>query len=298
MSRDVALAPYTTYGIGGRADYFWEAPSLDSLKKGLHFAGDEGIPLFLLGGGSNVLFADEGIRGMVLRNAASGLVFRGSTVMADSGLPLECLLKEARALSLGGLEFLAGIPGTVGGALYGNAGAYGRSISETLVKATLIDAGGIEREVGPDYFEFRYRHSSLKHTREIILTATLELRERDSDSIGREMEAIMAERREKHPWHHGSCGCFFKNVATDDPGGRKLAAGKLLDSVGARGLARGRALVYEKHCNFLINAGGATARDILSLAALLKEKVREAHHITLEEEVQIIGERPPWERSI
>ena len=290
IRKNVPLSGYTTFKIGGMADFFIDVTSLERFREALRYAREASLPFLVLGGGSNVLFSDRGIRGLVIRNGCTGCSFNGSLVSAESGLSLDTLIRESAERGLGGIEFLAGIPGTLGGALYGNAGAYGKSISDVLYTARIVTPGGEEKEVERDYFQFHYRESRIKHVKDVVLSATVRLVEKEKNDILREVETIIAERREKHPSGVGTCGCFFKNVESATPGDRKISAGMLLDEVGAKKLSRGTAQVSSKHANFIINPGGATADDIKELAELLKKKVLERFNIQLEEEVQIISD--------
>jgi UDP-N-acetylmuramate dehydrogenase len=290
IRRNVPLNQYTTFHIGGTADFFLEAATPEALKEAVDFARRSNIPYFILGGGSNVLFSDEGVRGMVIRNRCETLTFSGNLVHAESGASVATLLKEAQGRSIGGLEFLAGIPGTIGGAIYGNAGAYGKSLGDALYEAVILTASGEEKTVGRGYFDFSYRKSSLKHTGDLLLSVTLKMEYRNSREIRNEISRILEERKAKHPYGVGSCGCFFKNVEKGDQSSPKVPAGKLLEAVGAKGACCGSAVVSEKHANFIINPGGATAKDVIELAAELKSRVYEQFQIKLEEEVQIVGE--------
>ncbi len=290
IRHNVGLCHYTTYHVGGTAEHFAEVTSIDDLRAVFHHARRGEMPFFLLGGGSNVLVSDRGVRGLVVRNLCGSFHFEPAEVTAESGMLLASLLNEARKRSAGGLEFLAGIPGSVGGALYGNAGAYGRSIGERLVRATILSPGGSEHVVGPDYFCFSYRHSAIKRTGDIILDATLRLEPRDSPIIEEEMSRIIEERKGKHPCGGGSCGCFFKNVDSPGPGSRKIAAGKLLEEAGAKTMSFGNACVSEKHANFILNPGKATACEIKALAGMIQKRVYEKFSIILEEEVQFVGD--------
>lgn len=292
IEENVNLSRYCTYKIGGPADLFVKADNSETLREALVYAASENIPYFLLGGGSNVLFPDEGVRGMVICNRAGKISFDGDSVRAESGALLSAFVDGCCENRLTGMEFLAGIPGSVGGALYGNAGAYGRSISRLLKKLLLFDGRSVV-EAGPEELDFSYRYSSLKKTGSVVLEAELQLRPGDASVSREEINGILREREGKHPQSHlGSCGCYFKNV--DRGESRKLSAGRLLEEAGAAGLSEGDAYVYGKHCNFILNAGGATASQIRRLAEKMKEKVRLLSGIELEEEVRIISSEPPF----
>jgi UDP-N-acetylmuramate dehydrogenase len=290
VREQVELSRYTTYQVGGKAEYFIEVSGLDELREALRFSREKGMSFFLLGGGSNVLISDRGLKGLVIRNLCDAVTFENDMATAEAGISLASLIKAALRRSLGGLEFLAGIPGSLGGALYGNAGAYGKAIGDTLKGATIITPDGKEIEVEREYFSFSYRNSALKKTGDVILAATLELEPGLPGESENEMARIIEERKKKHPCGAGSCGCFFKNVASRGGESPRLGAGKLLEDSGAKEMVFGGASVSAKHANFIINPGNATAREIKTLAGLVKEKVYEKFNILLEEEVQIVGD--------
>jgi UDP-N-acetylmuramate dehydrogenase len=287
VRRDVPLAPYTTFRIGGPADLFVEAHARDALAEAVRAARGHGVPYFVLAGGSNLLVDDRGVRGLVIRNVASEVRRDGHRLTVGSGLPLADLLEAAAAESLAGLEFAAGIPGSVGGAVYGNAGAYGKAMEDVLVAATLLTPDGRLVEVGPEALGFTYRMSRLKTSGDLVLDATFELAPGDPDTIRRQMAEIIDVREAKHPdpARFGSAGSYFKNLPPPAPGARRTPAGLLLDQVGAKGMSVGRALVSAEHANFIVNPGGATAADVLELAARLKALVKSRFGVALEEEV-------------
>lgn len=283
----VALRTLSNFRIGGPADFYFEAKALDELRAVVAAAREAKMRYYVIGGGFNLLFDDAGFRGLIIRNACRGLEFDPDSVRltAVGGTMLSELAKFCRDRGLGGLEFLAGIPGTVGGAIYGNAGAFGRSIGEMLEDALLMDRGGIERRGRiPGDFEFGYRDSRLKQTRDIVLSAVFRPIPGEQAAVGACMDAYLALRVERHPEPGMAyAGCFFKNPP--GPDGKRLPAGKLLEDVGAKQLAVGGAAVFHGHGNFLYNRGNATAADIRGLAEILKTRVRERFGVELEEEV-------------
>jgi UDP-N-acetylmuramate dehydrogenase len=286
---DVELSPYTTYRIGGKADCFIEARSAEEMKRAVAYARSRSMPFFVLGGGSNVLFDDEGVRGLVIRNLSSKVHFSDRSVSAESGVPLATLLSESQRRGLAGLEFLAGIPGSLGGAIFGNAGAYGKCVGDCVEQAVVITPDGEEMVVPGDSFRFCYRSSRLKTKGGIVLSATLALSAGDPEAILHEMKRITEERRQKHPAGMGSCGCYFKNVDGSDGSGRRISAGRLLEEAGAKEMAVGKARVSPLHANFIVNPGGATAEEIRALGELCRQRVKEKFGIRLEEEVRIVG---------
>lgn len=285
LQRNVPLKEHSTFRIGGQADFFFEAQNLKELRQAILFALDQALPFYIIGGGSNILFADEGYRGLIIKNASKriSLLPDSLEIEALSGTKLIDLVEFSSKYGLRGLEFLAGIPGTVGGALWGNAGAFGRSIGDVVVGA-LIWERGQEREVTNDFFAFGYRTSRLKEKGYFLLSARFRLEKDNPEVIKKRTNEILALRRLKHPPEGTACaGSFFKNVILPD--GQKVAAGLLLDQAGVKGLKYGEAMVYPGHANFIINTGQATAADVLKLASEMKARVKEKFGVELEEEV-------------
>lgn len=282
----VPLADYSSFRIGGPADYFLEVRGLSDLALAVKAARKFRFPFYVIGGGYNLLFDDAGYRGLVIRNAAAGLQFRPEkeSLEAASGTRLSDLVSLALKEGLAGLEFLAGIPGTVGGAVFGNAGAFGQAIGDRVADVTVLSGEGQEQALGLEALHFGYRYSSLKKDHKIILKATLKVEPGSRPEMLKKVEDYLNQRTRKHPPREVPCaGSYFKNPVL--PGGRKIPAGQLLEQAGARGMRVGQATVYPGHCNFIINLGGATARQVLTLAAELKEKVWQSSGIRLEEEV-------------
>jgi len=290
----VALKNHSNFRIGGPADFFFEAVTIDELRKVVAVARRSGFRYYVIGGGFNLLFDDAGFRGLIIRNACRGLEFDPVTLRltALGGTPLEDLTALCRTHRLSGLEFLAGIPGTVGGAVYGNAGAFGRSVGEILEEALLLDAAGTEkRAVAPGDFEFGYRDSRLKRSGEVVLSAVFRAVSGEAAAVSACMDSYLALRAERHPSRDMAyAGSFFKNPL--GPDGKRLAAGKLLELAGAKETTVGGAAVYEGHGNFLYNRGEATAADVRRLAAVLKAKVKERFGVELEEEVIFLPAEP------
>ncbi len=290
VKRHEPLSAYTTYCTGGEADLFVEVTDTNSLAQAIGLARELDLPYFIIGGGSNLLVGDGGYRGLIIRNLIRRLEVKGSEVIAGAGESLDRAVDFAAECSLTGLEFAAGIWGTVGGAVYGNAGAFGSDIGSILARAELVDRDGHCRTEASAYFQFGYRHSVLKQSGEVVTSATFHLALGRQDEIEARIEEIRAMRRRKHPVTPCSAGCFFKNVEDPRQPHGKLPAGKLLDEVGAKQMRVGGAAVFPEHANILINAGGATSKDIRNLADILKEKVKKRFDIELQEEVICLGD--------
>lgn len=281
------LAPYTYFKIGGACDFFFEAKKTNDFIHAVLLAKELNVRYFILGDGSNLLVSDKGFKGMVIKNSCRKIEVNKSKIVAQSGAKLKDVVKLATDNSLTGLEFCAGIPGTVGGAVCGNAGAFGRSIGELVYEAVLLKKDGRFDIVERDYFDFEYRESKLKRSRDILLSATFELKKGNKQRIKLKAEKNLAERKNRLPWRRNSAGCFFKNVVKEN--GQKISAGFLLDQVKAKELEIGDAVVFQKHANVLINRGRAKAKDVKELARILKERVKKRFGIELKEEVVYLG---------
>jgi UDP-N-acetylmuramate dehydrogenase len=282
LKRNETLAPYTTFDIGGEAEFFCEARSPEGLIRAIQAAKEACIPVFVLGGGSNVLVSDSGFKGLVIRNRCDQIFSNDEKVACQSGAWLGDLVGLCCESSLSGMEFAAGIPGTVGGAVYGNAGALGKAVGDLLTEAVILTPAGSVERVERGYFEFAYRESKLKKTGDIMLSATFELNQGKREKIEGELKRNLEERRKKLPREEKSAGCFFRNVVDN---GRKVSAGFLLEQIGAKKMRQGDAAVFEKHANILINSGKAKAEDVRRLADRLKRRVKKEFDIDLEEEV-------------
>jgi UDP-N-acetylmuramate dehydrogenase len=260
------------------------AETVRDLERAAAWAREEGIRFYVIGGGSNLLFADDGFRGLIIRNDIRGIDRQGRTVAARAGTSLNDLVEFLAGQGLSGLEYLAGIPGTVGGAVCGNAGAFGRSVGEAVCDVDLLLADGRAAVRTRSEMDFGYRRSILKASPAVITEVRIDVEEGDPGLIRGRIAECLEARRGKHPCPGTPCaGSYFKNPALPD--GTKLAAGRLLEQAGAKGLRIGQAAVFQGHANFIINLGGATARDVLALAAELKDRVRSRFGVELEEEV-------------
>jgi UDP-N-acetylmuramate dehydrogenase len=303
LRTDEPLRHHTTFRIGGPADFFYVATSPERLVAALRAGHELGLPVFLLGGGSNLLVSDAGLRGLVVRNACEEVEFEGTVARVGCGADFLGFIERCRDHSLAGLEFAAGIPGTIGGALYGNAGCYGLDLGSHVIDCTHVTPDGATVETRPAaWYEFAYRDSRLKRDPRVLLSCRLQLAPGEGSAIQRVMDEKLEIRRVKHPdWRsEPTAGSYFKNLPPDwqlpgakhSPGTRRVAAGQLLEECGCRGLRVGDALVFAKHANIIVNAGRATAADVLALAETMKSRVRERFGVTLEEEVVFLGARP------
>lgn len=285
------MAQFSTYSTGGAARYFISVSSADEAVRAIRAAKRLDLPYFLLGGGSNILVSDKGFAGVVIKVDVVDLTLQGGDcIEVGAGVDLMALVNFATENSLAGLEFAAGIWGSVGGAIYGNAGAYGGEIKDVLVDVTIIDGENEARVVGPEYCQFAYRHSYFKESGEVIVSARIRLSPGEKSAIQAKVDDILASRSGKHPATSNNAGCFFKNIPDESQPYGKLPAGKLLDEIGAKEMSFGGAKVFEKHANIIVNCGTASSSDIRKLADNLKQRVLERFGIELVEEVQMVGE--------
>lgn len=279
--RGEPLQKYCTFQVGGPADYFLNAENEEDLAAAAEWAEREGVRIFVFGGGSNLLFANEGFRGLVVRVAIGGVKVDGERVTAGAGLKMAELVKAAAEAGLTGLEAWHGLPGTVGGAVFGNAGCFGVEVKDVLESAHVFIPGEGVKEVNADWFDYDYRNSRLKRGEAgTVLSAVFKLQRGDAEEIKTAMMEIARKRIGKQP-AGASTGSFFKNPADH-------AAGWLIEQCGLKGKMIGGAQISEQHGNFFLNKGTAKASDILALAEFAEQAVKEKFGIELEREVEVI----------
>lgn len=285
LEQSVSLQYLCNFRVGGQADYFFAASSLPELIQAVRLARQHKISYYIIGGGYNLLFDDDGFRGLIIKNSVQGIEKKGTgKVEVFSGTPIRELVQFCVANTLEGFEFLAGIPGTVGGAVFGNAGAFDRDIGSFLAEALILDKRGEQVQVDRDFFAFDYRQSRLRTNRNLLLKATFLLQKGVRQDIEDKIAENLAKREKKHPPREVACaGSYFKNPVLPD--GKRIPAADLLDQVGAKSLGVGGAAVFSNHANFIINKQEATTKDILCLALELKNRVKQKFGIELEEEV-------------
>ena len=286
------LADLTTFRIGGPAGLICPVQNVDDARKFLDFADTEELPWTCLGGGSNLLADDAGYAGLVLLIRTGGFEIHGDAVRVGAGWDFDALVAETLNQGLTGLEFASGIPGTVGGALVGNAGCYGREIGDFLLEATVLRPDGKVVICGPEDFTFGYRSSALKQRSDVVLDLVLQLARDDPATAGRQRQDHLDDRLRKHPVNIPCAGSYFKNLPPAAPGQWRQPAGQLLEEVGAKSMREGGAGVFAGHANIIVNRGGATSRDVLELAARMKAAVRTRFGEELEAEVQHLATPP------
>lgn len=287
---DVRLRDLTSLRIGGPAALVCSIGNAEQARRFQGLAINADIPLFILGGGSNVLAADTGFQGVVLHVTAADIQQRGDVVQVGAGFGFDQLIAQTLAWGLTGLEFASGIPGTVGGALVGNAGCYGHEIGEFLVEATVLRPDGRVETVGPEAFGFRYRETDLRETGNVVLDATLKLTAGDARTALASRAEKVADRRRKHPVDLPCAGSWFRNLPPAGPGQHRQAAGRLLEEAGALDFREGDAHVFAKHANMIINAGQATSSDVLKLADRMQQTVQDMFGVTLIPEVRYLAD--------
>ncbi len=289
VTENAPMAQVTTMRVGGPADALITIPDADTAAKLIALCHREGISFFWLGNGSNLLVGDRGIRGAVLRldpKAANVTLIDDTTLYCDAGMTLQRLCLFARDNNLTGLEFAYGIPGTVGGALYMNAGAYGGEMAQVVVSADCIARNGERFTLTVEELSLGYRHSALmdypEYNNPIVVGVTLALTAGDREMIAAQMKELIAKRQEKQPLEYPSAGSFFKR-----PTGH--FAGALIEQAGLKGYRVGDAQVSEKHAGFVVNRGKATARELCQLCKDVQAIVREKTGVRLEPEVRFVG---------
>ena len=281
-----SMAKHISFRVGGCADYFVNCTDRKELSSLLSFLTEEGVPHMLIGNGSNLLFRDSGYRGVIihLEGEFQDCEVQGNTVIAGSGKLLSSVSSLAAKSGLAGMEFASGIPGSIGGASYMNAGAYGGEMKDIVTRVWLMSPDGKEETVrtGTE-MEFAYRNSCLQRTGEIVTKVELKLQPEDAEAIQARIAELTEKRVQKQPVNFPSAGSTFKRPAEG-------YAAALIQESGLKGVSVGGAEVSEKHSGFIINKGGATATDVLQLMELVEKKVYEDSGIHLEPEVRIIGE--------
>lgn len=303
IKSNIVLAPYTTFKIGGPAKYFFVAKNKEQLIEVIKWAQEKEVPFFVLGGGSNALVSDEGFDGLAIKVQNSKFQIQDSRIYAGAGVLLAKLVIESVKAGLTGLEWAAGIPGTIGGAICGNAGAFDHYISETVVNVEVLEINNnlTIKQFNNKECRFSYRDSIFKHEPLIILSAILKLNEGNREKSQKIIRQYLKKRKQEVPGQP-SAGCVFKNILIERLGlaikkiipsekikGGKISSGYLVDQCGLKGRQIGQAKISEKHANFIINLGKAKARDVIALIKLCKSKVGNKFGIELEEEIKYIG---------
>jgi UDP-N-acetylmuramate dehydrogenase len=294
VGRGAPLSRLTTFRVGGSADWLVETRGAEEMLKALALARDAHMPVTILGGGSNVLVSDAGIRGLVIR-PRGGATRRvdGTHVAADAAVTMNGLVRWTVLRGLAGLESWAGTPGTVGGAIFGNAHFAGRQIGDLVTDVRMVDRGGVVSVVPASGMGFAYDRSRLSESGEVVLSATFRVFEGDPVALRARARESLAYRKRTQPLDRPSAGCVFRNPERgrdEVPEGMPWSAGALVDRAGAKGWVVGGARVSITHGNFIVNDGTATARDIRRLIDACRRAVREKFGVELREEIVYLGD--------
>lgn len=283
--RKEPMSKHTTFRIGGEADYFIKTINIEEIQSVIALCKEQGVAYYILGNGSNLLVSDQGFRGVIIQicKEMSRIKVKGNDLVVQAGALLAKIANEALNASLSGFEFAAGIPGTLGGAIVMNAGAYGGEMRDIVENVTVLDSEGCVKEIQREDLEMGYRTSVIARKGYIVLEATIRLEQGKIEQIKAKMDELKEKRVTKQPLEYPSAGSTFKR-----PEG--YFAGKLIDDAGLRGFQVGGAAISEKHCGFVINKEEATAADVVELMKQVSEKVYQQFGVLLEPEVKKLGE--------
>lgn len=283
-----SMASHTTFRIGGLADCFVQLENTEQLIKVRKYLSQVGVPFFVLGNGSNLLVSDEGFRGVILQIGPkmNRVTVEGSVIVAQAGASMAQIARTAMEHELTGMEFASGIPGTIGGGVVMNAGAYGGELSRIVTQVNVVNSEGEIMELDNETMEFGYRTSTIRNNPFTVTEVILRLEKGDRQQIRERMEELAAKRREKQPLEYPSAGSTFKRPA-------EHYAGQLIMEAGLRGFQCGGAKVSDKHCGFVINTGNATAEDVRKLIREVQVRVKDQFNVDLETEVLFLG----WEKN-
>lgn len=310
VQQNVILKPYTNYKIGGQADYFIEATSEEELQEAVLWAKKKHTPFFLLGGGTNIIVSDKGFQGVVIHNRFADIQVTDTHAFFGSGALVQDIVDLLTDRGLAGMEWAGGLPGSIGGAIHGNAGAFGGYISQCLTQVRALSKSGYVYTISKEECDFQYRTSIFKEEEGwVILGAFFEFQKEDKNTLQKKVEELREWRRVRHPLEYGNCGSVFKRIAVDDlPVGfmsdhpdstsairdNQIAIAYFIDQCGLKEKKIGGAKISEKHPNFFVNAtGDAQAQDVLMLINVAKHSIMKRYGICLEEEVEMIGFENP-----
>ena len=294
---DAVLSDYTSFQVGGRTPALIQCGTLNDLVETICYLNQKQLSFLVIGQGTNLLVSDKGVDQIIVRfcNEEGSSIKQVDEIITVGGeILLDQLVVRSIELGLGDLGYLSGIPGTVGGAIVGNAGAFGEQIGDVLQRAELLSYTGIRRWVSHDELRFAYRSSALKESEEILLQAELKVTQVDKVDAEKRRNEILKLRREKHPnWKTEPCaGSVFRNIEPTSSAGRRQAAGWFLEEAGAKLFSQGNASIYAKHANIIIAEVGASATDVYRLSEKMKQAVKETFNLNLHREIRLVGEFP------
>lgn len=285
LRADVPLAPLTTLRVGGRADRIAAPETRDGLVASIRLAREAGVPVFMLGKGSDVVVADAGIRGLVVRVRADAATIDGTALVADAGASMTALAKRCAAAGLAGFDWAISIPGTVGGAVWANAGAHDGEMAHVVREVEVLGPDGERRHIGREQCGFAYRDSRFKHGEEVVLGASIGLEPGDPDAIRALVDGHQAHRRATQPLADQNAGSVFRNPPGDH-------AGRLIEGAGLKGHRVGSARVSELHANFIVTDRGGRAADVRVLGDHVRATVAERFGVELRYEIEFVGDWP------
>ena len=281
------MKKHTSFKIGGNADFFVSVKTIEELKQALFYAKQKQIPITIIGNGTNILVSDSGIRGIVIKIDIQHFDIEEENdyveISVGSGNKMMALATQLKNREISGLEQLSGIPGTIGGAIYMNAGAYGKEMKDIVISTKCMNMKGEIFELSNEEQKFEYRSSVFNTKEYIILEAKLKLKKGKKEDIELQMNEYLNQRKEKQPLEYPSAGSTFKRQ-------EGIITAKLIDECGLKGYKIGGAMVSEKHAGFIVNTGDATAKDVLELIKYVKDEVYKKYGVKIEEEVKIVGE--------
>lgn len=296
LTRHAPLADYTTFRLGGPCTGMLHVATPAQLHQAVSWLHQHHLPFLLIGGGSNLVVADQGIDCAVICYVSKvPLIERqGNELIVSASTALDACAAFAVKNGLEGLTMASGIPGTVGGAIVGNAGAFGRQIGDCVNNVTLMSLNGTQRKVPGDKLEFTYRHSCLKNSQDIVVDVRLSLTPANATTLEQQRHDILELRHKKHPnlTTHPCAGSFFRNIEPSSAAGRRQAAGWFLEQADAKSLHVGGAAIFKKHANIIVNTGSARATDVVKLSQRMQQRVQEKFNLTLKREVRFVGNLP------
>jgi len=304
LKQNEPLSKHTNFRLGGPARWFVEAKSAEEIGAAVKLAEDNGVKWFVMGGGSNILASDAGFDGLVIQVSMREYKIEGSTVVAEAGVMTGSLARATVEAGLEGLEWSVTVPGTIGGAVRGNAGCYGGEMKDVVKKVQVL-RGGQVLDLSLDDLKFAYRESLIKHSKDIILSVSFELRPGDSESLKQKIEEQIRKRKASQPFYAGSAGCIFKNyeIKKDELDRLKkesdipeemiakgqISTGWLVDQMDLKGKQIDGVKISDEHGNFIINLGNGRASDVVQLISIIKMQARDRFGLALEEEVEYLG---------
>lgn len=304
LKMNVPLAAHTTFRIGGPAKYFFQAKTTDDLVKAIRAAKKYHLPFFIIGGGSNLLVADEGFKGLMIKIQTTKFKFKGLRLYAEAGVPFSLLVVEAGKRGLAGLEWAGGLPGTLGGAIRGNAGAFGSETKDSVVSVKVLDENLRLKKLSRRQCQFDYRSSNFKKRGVIILSVVMAFQKGDKEKIQTIAREHIEQRQRKGPLEYPNAGSIFKNCNVNAAPQKTvnifrdtikkdpfpvIPIAAVIAQAGFKGKKIGGAQISEKHPNFIVNLNNAKAKDVARLVSFVKRKIRKKFGITLQEEVQRVG---------